>query len=278
MADDESTESTESTEATGDADEATPGEPEVGEEVTETTAADVQPMAAAPNPVRDRLWLPLVLPLAAMAAIAVFVLNVSRVLLASGNGAGSVVVGTIVTVVILIGAAVISASPRLRTSTLTMTLSALMVVVVGAGLVTLGPSEDHEGGEEVGFVEPEGDPTSTLEVDALPQLRFQSDEFTVPGGILGIDYVGRGGTHTLLFEDPQYQGFRLEVAGEETDSGKVEIAEGEYVIFCDVPGHRAAGMEATVTITPPPPGAEVPGGGEPPAGGEGEPGPEAPSG
>ncbi|HUF84431.1 MAG TPA: hypothetical protein VMQ81_07565, partial [Acidimicrobiia bacterium] len=79
-----------------------------------------------PDPVRDRLLLPLLLPLLAMAAIALYVLNLSRVFLAGGNGAGSVVTGVIVTVAILVGAAVISAVPRLRSSTLTMTLALFM--------------------------------------------------------------------------------------------------------------------------------------------------------
>jgi plastocyanin len=210
-----------------------------------------------PDPVRDRLLLPLLLPLLAMAAVALYVLNVSRVFLAGGNGAASVVTGVIVTVAILVGAAVISASPRLRASTLTMTLALFMVVIVSAGLITLGPSEEHEGGEGAAYQQPEGPPTSMLSVDALSSLKFQADEFTVPGGILEITYVGKGGSHTLVFEEQEFAGFKLAVPGG-PKKGKVEIKEGEYTIYCDIPGHRAGGMEAALVITPPPPGAEAP--------------------
>jgi hypothetical protein len=231
----------------------------------EAPPAELLAGGASTDPVRDRLWLPLVLPLLAMAAIAVYVINLSRVFLAGGDGAASVVAGSLVTVVILIGAAVISASPRLRSSTLTMTVALLLVIVVSAGLITLGPSEEHENGEGSGFVEPEGPPTSFLEVDALPSLKFQSDQFTVPGGILEFTYVDRGGSHTLVFEEPEFDGFELAVPGGPT-KGKVEIGEGEYAIYCNIPGHRAAGMEAALTITPaappaegaPPPGEEPP--------------------
>ncbi len=212
---------------------------------------------APPDPVRDRLWLPLALPLLAMAAIALYVLNLSRVFLAGGNGAASVVAGSIVTVVILIGAAVISASPRLRSSTLTMTVALLLVIVVSAGLITLGPSEGHENGEGSGFVEPEGPPTATLEVDARASLEFQATEFTTSAGILELTYAGAP-NHTLVFEEPEFNGFKLALPGG-PEKGKVEIGEGDYTIYCDIPGHRASGMEASLVVGPaaaPPPPVE----------------------
>jgi plastocyanin len=253
-------------------DEAAPegDEPEAEEPRTPAAGGGGEPPAvpppaieagpALPDPVRDRLLLPLLLPLLAMAAIALYVLNISRVFLAGGNGAASVVTGVIVTVGILVGAGVISATPRLRSSTLTMTLALLMVMVVSAGLITLGPSEEHGEGEGAGFQQPEGPPTSFLEVDALASLRFQSDEFTVAGGILEITYVDKGGSHTLVFDEPEFAGFRLAVPGG-PEKGKVEIEAGEYTIYCDIPGHRAAGMEAQLAVTPPPEGeAPAPGG------------------
>jgi plastocyanin len=199
---------------------------------------------------KERFWLPLVLPIAAMAAVAVYVINLSRVFLAGGDGAGSVLTGSIVTGVILVGAAAISASPQLRASTLVMAVSLLLVVVMSAGFITLGPSEANGDGGDTGFAEPAGEPTSTLQVDALPSTDFQSDQFTVPAGILEITYFERAPNHTLVFEETEFDGFKLAVPGGPTKR-KVEITEGEYTIYCDIPGHRAQGMEATLSVTAP---------------------------
>ena len=230
-----------------------------------------------PNPVRDRLLLPLLLPILAIVAVALYVLNISRVFLAGGNGAPSVIVAGVVTVGILVGAAVISAMPQLRSSTLTTTLALLFVIVIGAGLITLGPSEPHEEGGEGGYQEPAGQPTATLNVPGGPGTTFGSDQFTTPGGILEVNYVDEGASHTLVFEEQEFAGFKLAVPQGPT-SGKVEIGEGEYTIYCDLPGHRAGGMEALLTVTPPPPGAEgaPPGGEGEPSGGSGPPATEAP--
>jgi plastocyanin len=189
--------------------------------------------------------------------------NVSRVFLAGGNEV-SVLVGTILTVGILVGGAAISASPSLRSSTLVLGLAGFMVLVLSAGLLSLGPSEETEEAGAEGYQQPSGPAVATLSVDALPQLVFQATEFSVPAGIIEIVYNDLGGTHTLLFTDPKYSGFQLAVPrGPKT--GKVEIEPGAYTIYCNIPGHRAAGMEAAVNVgpaAPPPEGAPA---GAPPA-------------
>src|SRR6266550_4889255 len=81
----------------------------------------------AVDPVRDRLLLPIALPLLSMLAVFLYVVNLSRVFLASGENT-SVLVGTIVTVAILAGGAAISASPRLLSATLGMVLAGFIVV------------------------------------------------------------------------------------------------------------------------------------------------------
>jgi hypothetical protein len=227
------------------------------EEEHAPAALDAGP--AAVDPVRDRLVLPILLPLLSMLAVFLYVVNVSRVFLASGNEV-SVLVGTVITVGILAGGAAISASPRLRSSTLVMGLSGFMVLVLSAGLLSLGPSEEEEGAGG-GFQQPSGPAVATLEVDALQSLSFQATEFSVPGGIIQINYVGDcpgcGGNHTLLFTDPEFTGFQLAVP-QGPKTGKVELKPGAYTIYCNLPGHRAAGMEATLNVgpaAPPPEGA-----------------------
>ena len=57
-----------------------------------------------------------------------------------------------------------------------------------------------------------------------------------------------GGSHTLLFDTPPAsQNFPDLTGSEPTWAGKLE--PGEYKFHCTIPGHEAAGMVATLTVT-----------------------------
>lgn len=198
---------------------------------------------------RTRVLLPFLLPVASAAALFFYVINLSRALIAGGEW-GSLVIASAITLLILAGAAWISSQPELRTGTLAIVVTVLLLLVAGMGLTTLGASEaEHE--EATGFVPPTGPPVATVTVDALAELKFQSDNFDTQAGINTIEYVLGGGVHTLVFEEKEFNGFELVVnADQPTDSGKVELKAGtRYTIYCSIPGHRAAGMEATVTVS-----------------------------
>jgi plastocyanin len=202
-----------------------------------------------PNPVKEAWWtraiLPLALPFLGALAVAVWVFNLSRAFVAGGS-TGALVMVLIVTVTIMAGAACMSASERMRTSTKILLVSGFIAVIMSAGLISLGPSEEGEAAAG-GFQEPKGPAVATLEVDALPSLKFQSKEFTTQSGVNLIKYIDKGGTHTLLFTEPEFNGFILRVPPD--SDGKVELQSGKsYTIYCNIPGHRAAGMEATVAV------------------------------
>jgi hypothetical protein len=219
-------------------------------EAPEAPAEPSEPLAieAAPDPQREALWtrliLPFALPILAALGVLLWTLNLSRVFIAGGK-TGSLVTVMLVTVSIMAGAAAMSAMPRLRTTSKLLIVAFAIALIVSAGIITLGPSQEHGEAAGGGYQEPKGAPVATVEVDALPTLEFQATEFTTTAGINEIKYLDKGGTHTLVFEDPKFAGFILEVPPD--DSGKVDLAKGDYVIFCNIPGHRAAGMEATLT-------------------------------
>lgn len=206
-------------------------------------------LAAPPNPRREAFWsrliLPLALPIISALAAALWVLNISRAFLA-GSKTTALIIVVIVTVAIMVGAATMSAVPRLRTSSKLLFVAFAFVLVVAAGFISLGPSEGEETAGGGGFVEPTGPAVATFEVDALPTLKFQSDAFETKPGINEINYVDKGGSHTLVFAEPELAGFKLQVPP--TDKGKVDLKPGSYTIFCSIPGHRAAGMQATLTV------------------------------
>lgn len=202
---------------------------------------------------RDRLWLPLLLPVCSILLIAFVVLNISRLLLFSG-GDGSVFVGVILTVAILVVAVIIAASPRIRTTPLWAMSAGVLIIVLAIGTLALGPSGEKKE-EAAGFVEPTGPAVASISVTALSSLKFDQSEYTTTAGILDIKYLNGGGQHTFLFTDAKLAGFELQVGPPEATSGKVDLAVGTYTFFCSIPGHRAAGMVADIVVTAAAPGS-----------------------
>jgi plastocyanin len=80
-------------------------------------------------------------------------------------------------------------------------------------------------------------------------LKYSAEEYTVRSGTIEISLGSQGGTHTLVFDDPSLSGFEL-IDPSGPMSGTVTLEPGSYTIYCQIPGHRAAGMEATIVATP----------------------------
>jgi plastocyanin len=72
--------------------------------------------------------------------------------------------------------------------------------------------------------------------------------FPASAGPVHITYRNDGNIeHTLLVEG--VDGFKLDVPGRgDVDQGTVTLAPGTYTIYCDVAGHRQAGMHAKLVV------------------------------
>jgi len=67
---------------------------------------------------------------------------------------------------------------------------------------------------------------------------------------VNLELDGVQGGHTLVFDHGKEPGFQLEVSGDgSTDAKKIDLEPGKYTFYCDILGHRAQGMEGTLTVT-----------------------------
>jgi plastocyanin len=116
------------------------------------------------------------------------------------------------------------------------TLIALLLAACGGG-----SSTDSTGGADAA--------NADVKVHALDSLKFDKPEYTIHGGDIVIAYIDDGSLqHDLLIDGKS--GFKLTVNGQgQTKAGKVNLAPATYTIYCDIPTHREAGMEAKLIVT-----------------------------
>ena len=83
-------------------------------------------------------------------------------------------------------------------------------------------------------------------------IHFDQKAYTAPSGDVAVKYENQGlQGHSMLFRDAngdKVSGFRLVAAPGKTVGGTVKLPAGTYTMYCDIPGHEAAGMHATVTV------------------------------
>jgi len=80
-------------------------------------------------------------------------------------------------------------------------------------------------------------------------IAFEPTELTVGVAPTKITLRNEGAIpHSLVIEGaPTFE--KLEVASNgESDSAMLDVAPGTYAVYCDQPGHRAAGMETKLTV------------------------------
>ena len=125
-----------------------------------------------------------------------------------------------------------------RTSPCILGAAALITLLAGCG-----GTDDGDGGSAAGACDTS---SSALTVEALDKLKFDADAYEAEAGCIDVTYRNAGSiAHTLLVKEQK--GFKLAVGDE--DTGTVSLEAGTYTLYCDVAGHEAAGMEATLTVS-----------------------------
>jgi plastocyanin len=227
--------------------ESASGSPDAAVATIEPAAPPVVPDHTQPSvePVTftRKFLLPLLIPVGVAATIIFYVLNVSRVFLASG-GALAVTYASIITVSILAGGSALAASPKLRSSSVTLMLGGGFLVLLMGGLISIGAASPETASGPV-QCKPV---TSKLTIDAGPALRYSFPKGdSVKAGCVDLT-LALNGSHTLLFDTPPAsENFPELTVNEKAWAGTLE--PGEYKFHCTIPGHEAAGMVATLTVT-----------------------------
>jgi plastocyanin len=118
-----------------------------------------------------------------------------------------------------------------------------LVATASIGLAGCGGGGDSDSKDSV--------PADALVIEAL-DIKFDQEEYTAPAGTTEIAYVSEGQqVHTLVVfdEDNQKIGETMTVNPGDTKVESFDLPAGTYSLICDIPGHKDAGMVATLTTS-----------------------------
>lgn len=90
----------------------------------------------------------------------------------------------------------------------------------------------------------------TLEVAAVgDELKFDKTTLEAPAGSVTINFTNPSASipHNVTIDGEGIEEATETVTGD-ASSVTVELTAGEYEFYCSVGGHRAAGMEGTLTV------------------------------
>ncbi|HUP72842.1 MAG TPA: cupredoxin domain-containing protein [Acidimicrobiales bacterium] len=78
---------------------------------------------------------------------------------------------------------------------------------------------------------------------------YDLDSYTAKAGTINVALVNEGReNHNVLIVGIDSKKFKLSVTPGQTTTGAVTLAARTYDIYCDIAGHRDAGMEAKLVV------------------------------
>jgi plastocyanin len=91
---------------------------------------------------------------------------------------------------------------------------------------------------------------STVKISADPSgaLKYEQTDVSATAGSITIDFTNMSSLpHDVTIEGNGASGATDQIT-DSTTSATVDLEPGTYTFFCSVDGHRAAGMEGTLTV------------------------------
>ena len=91
---------------------------------------------------------------------------------------------------------------------------------------------------------------STIQISADPSgaLKYEQNDVSATAGSITIDFTNMSSVpHDVTIEGNGASGATDQIT-DSTTSTTVDLEPGTYTFFCSVDGHRAAGMEGTLTV------------------------------
>lgn len=214
---------------------------------------------------RDRFFTPFVLPVTVIGAMLLFGLSLSRVLMAVSE-LGASFIAVFAAGYIMAIAFFVESRKRITARTLGVALAIGLFGLVGAGAVASAAGmrelEPHgaEGEEAVAEGDAaaesgapggaaEGDGGAAVEpVWVAIDLAYESAPEQLPAGEpVEAELINDGAiVHNVVIEELDDE-LILEAEGGQSDQATITLDAGDYTYYCSIPGHRAAGMEGTLT-------------------------------
>jgi plastocyanin len=85
-------------------------------------------------------------------------------------------------------------------------------------------------------------------VHGTDDLKFDQASYTAKAGSQSIELINDGGQpHTLVIDKQKFDKLEVSKKGD-SDRGTATLPPGTYTIYCDIVGHRSAGMEAKLVV------------------------------
>ncbi len=122
------------------------------------------------------------------------------------------------------------------------------IALVAAGSLALTACG---GGSEDTGTTPPADTGAENEVvlNGTIQLKFDPTTASADAGTVTFTLASEGVVHNVVVEGVNDDAVIVEAEAGQTASGTVDLEAGTYTYFCNVAGHREAGMEGTLTVS-----------------------------